>query len=88
MIEYLIRKATLEDVDSIDKIMRQYPEKLEWVQKTKIIKAIDSLLFSVVAFYGVLPISIVLSIFLSNMIIKYAVSILSAPIIYLVSEKE
>jgi uncharacterized integral membrane protein (TIGR00697 family) len=45
---------------------------------------IDSLVFSFLAFWGALPNPVVLSIFISNMIIKGITTIISIPAIYLV----
>lgn len=43
---------------------------------------LDSLVFSFVAFYGKFPVSVVFSIFISNVIIKFIIGSLSLPIIY------
>jgi uncharacterized integral membrane protein (TIGR00697 family) len=48
---------------------------------------VDSFLFSGLAFWGVLPSGVVLSIFISNMIIKGITTFISMPGIYLVPEK-
>lgn len=47
---------------------------------------VDSLLFTAIAFGGVLPVAVVISIFWSNVIVKGATTILSIPLIYLVPE--
>ncbi len=47
---------------------------------------VDSLLFTTIAFGGVLPIAVVISIFWSNIIVKGATTIFSIPLIYLVPE--
>ncbi len=48
---------------------------------------VDSFLFSMIAFWGVFPSGVVISIFLSNMIIKGISTLISIPGIYLVPEK-
>ena len=48
---------------------------------------IDSLIFSYLAFWGVLPAAVVFSIFISNMVIKGLTTLVSIPGIYLVPEK-
>jgi uncharacterized integral membrane protein (TIGR00697 family) len=48
---------------------------------------VDSFLFSFLAFWGTMASSVVISIFLSNMIIKGLTTLLSIPGIYLVKEK-
>jgi queuosine precursor transporter len=45
---------------------------------------VDSLLFSFIAFYGAMPLATVLSIVLSNIFIKFAVSAFSVPVIKLI----
>lgn len=47
---------------------------------------LDSMLFSWVAFGGVLPVPVVWSIVLSNMLVKGAVTLIGLPAIYLVKE--
>ncbi len=47
---------------------------------------VDSLLFTAIAFGGVLPIAVVVSIFWSNVIVKGATTIISIPLIYIVPE--
>jgi len=48
---------------------------------------VDSFIFSFLAFWGVMPTAVVLSIFFSNMIIKGITTLISIPGIYLVPEK-
>lgn len=48
---------------------------------------IDSFIFSFLAFWGIMPTAVVLSIFFSNMIIKGITTVISIPGIYLVPEK-
>lgn len=47
---------------------------------------IDSAIFVLIAFYGVLPPAIVFSIFVANILVKGVVSVLSIPIIYTVKD--
>lgn len=49
---------------------------------------IDSLLFCIIAFGGVYDQNIVKSIFLSNVIIKYIITFISLPAIYIVKEND
>ncbi len=44
---------------------------------------VDNLLFVVIAFYGALPFDALLGIFIFNFFVKYAVTIVSVPMIYL-----
>jgi len=48
---------------------------------------VDSFIFTTLAFWGVFPSAVVLSIFLSNVIIKGITTLISIPGIYLVPEK-
>jgi uncharacterized integral membrane protein (TIGR00697 family) len=49
---------------------------------------IDSLMFSFLAFYGTMPLSSVVGIFTSNVIIKGIVTLVSMPMIYAVKEEK
>jgi uncharacterized integral membrane protein (TIGR00697 family) len=48
---------------------------------------IDSFIFSFLAFWGIMPTAVVMSIFFSNMIIKGITTLISIPGIYLVPER-
>ncbi len=48
---------------------------------------IDSFIFSFLAFWGIMPAAVVMSIFFSNMIIKGITTLISIPGIYLVPER-
>ena len=70
----------------VEKVTRKY----QWARvliSNLISIPVDSFLFSMLAFWGVLPAGVVLSIFLSNMIIKGITTLISIPGIYLVPEK-
>ena len=43
---------------------------------------VDSLLFAFIAFYGLFPLDIVMQIFYGNVLIKFAVTLVSIPMIY------
>ena len=49
---------------------------------------VDNFLFVIVAFWGILPIDALIGIFIFNFFVKYAVTIISVPMIYLVKEKK
>lgn len=83
--------AELIDTESyriwVEKVTRKY----HWARvlvSNAISIPVDSFLFSMLAFWGVLPSTVVVSIFLSNMIIKGITTLISIPAIYLVPEKE
>lgn len=48
---------------------------------------VDNFLFVSIAFFGVLPMNTLVGIFIFNFFVKYAVTIISVPMIYLVKEK-
>ena len=49
---------------------------------------VDNLLFVAIAFYGALPFEALVGIFIFNFFVKYAVTIVSVPMIYLVKENK
>ncbi len=49
---------------------------------------IDSILFSFIAFYGVLPFPVVLGLLFSNLLIKAATTFVTWPLIYLIPNKK
>jgi len=49
---------------------------------------VDNLLFSVGAFAGILPWAVVWQIFLFNLILKYAVTVVSMPLIYVTRDRD
>ena len=49
---------------------------------------VDNFLFVAIAFFNVLPINTLIGIFIFNFFVKYAVTIISVPMIYLVKEKD
>lgn len=70
----------------VDKVTTRY----QWARvltSNAISVPIDSLMFSWVAFGGVLPNSVVWSIVLANILVKGAVTLLSMPLIYVMPER-
>lgn len=49
---------------------------------------VDNFLFVAIAFFKVLPMNALIGIFIFNFFVKYAVTIISVPMIYLVKEKD
>ena len=49
---------------------------------------VDNFLFVLIAFLGVLPIDALIGIFIFNFFVKYAVTIISVPLIYLAKDKK
>jgi hypothetical protein len=89
----ILAEITAELIDTevyklwVEKVTKRY----QWarVLSSNVVSIpVDSLLFSWVAFGGVLPASVVWAIFLSNVIIKGITTIVSLPGIYLVKERD
>lgn len=70
----------------VERVTRRY----QWTRvvfSNAISIPVDSFLFSFLAFYGMMPLSVVSSIFVSNVIIKGLTTVISIPGIYLVKER-
>jgi uncharacterized PurR-regulated membrane protein YhhQ (DUF165 family) len=48
---------------------------------------LDSIIVTLIAFYGVMPASVLVSITIVNIAIKYTITLMTVPSIYLVKEK-
>ena len=83
--------AELTDTEVYRLWVERVTERYQWARvltSNAISVPIDSLLFSWVAFGGILPNAVVWSIVLANFLVKGAVTILSLPLIYIVPEKK
>ena len=71
-------------------IYQWYSEKFKKYQFMRIITSnfvsvpIDSITVTLIAFYGTMPNSVLISITLVNIVIKYAITLITAPSIYLI----
>ena len=80
-----------EVVDS--EIYQWYAEKFKKYQFMGVITSnfvsvpLDSIIVTLIAFYGVMPNSVLISITLVNIAIKYIITLVTVPSIYLVKEK-
>ena len=77
--------AELIDTYVYQKWVVRYGYKFQWgrvLSSNAISSPIDSLVFSFIAFYGLIPISVVWSIFVSMVGIKLISSLVSIPLIY------
>ena len=82
--------SELIDTESYRIWVEKVTTKYQWARvlvSNAISIPVDSFLFSMLAFWGVLPRAVVFSIFLSNMIIKGITTVITIPGIYLVPEK-
>ena len=65
---------------------KKFKNKMIWgrvISSNTIALIIDSIIFCLIAFYGTIPNSILISILISNIIVKELVTIASVPLIYL-----
>lgn len=79
--------AELLDTEAYRRWARAFGERHQWGRvliSNAVAIPVDSALFVTIAFAGALPASVVLSIFWANVIVKFAVSLLSVPLIYAV----
>lgn len=68
----------------------RHGERHQWARvlvSNSVSVPIDSLLFCFIAFYGAFPLMVVISIVLSNILIKGATTLISLPLIYTVPEQ-
>jgi len=71
--------------------VNKFQERFQWgrvLSSNSISVPIDSLLFSFIAFYGVLPLSVVWAIFISNIIVKGLTTLISWPLIYTIPDRK
>lgn len=83
--------AELLDGEIYEKWERKFGETKIWgrvLSSNAISIPIDSGVFVIIAFFGTMPASVVLSIFISNVIIKYIIGTISFPIIYMAQNEE
>jgi uncharacterized integral membrane protein (TIGR00697 family) len=83
--------AELIDGETYQAWVNRFGQKMQWTRvlsSNAISVPLDSIIFSLIAFGGVLPWPVVWSIAFSNIIIKSLVTIISMPWIYLVRAKE
>jgi uncharacterized integral membrane protein (TIGR00697 family) len=83
--------SELIDTEAYQMWVDKVGKKHQWLRvlvSNAISIPIDSLIFSWIAFGGALPTSVVWSIVLSNILIKFGLTLFSLPGIYIVPEKE
>lgn len=81
--------SELIDTELYQLFVNRFGQRYQWarvVLSNLVSIPIDSLIFSIGAFGGVLPWEVVWEIFTFNIIIKYFISVLSIPLIYTVPE--
>ena len=83
--------AELVDTEIYHFFVTKITKKYQWLRvliSNAFSIPVDNLLFVVIAFYGALPFEALVGIFIFNFFVKYAVTIISVPMIYLVKEKK
>jgi len=81
--------SELLDTELYHRFSKRFPTKPQWMRvlvSNSVAVPIDNLLFAFIAFAGVLPIESIWQIFAVNLIVKYGVTLLSMPMIYLVPQ--
>lgn len=82
--------AELIDTEMYRLWEKKFVERFQWGRvlfSNSISVPIDSVVFSLVAFYGVMPTSVVMGIIVSNILIKGVTTLISIPLIYAVPKQ-
>ena len=82
--------AELIDTEMYRLWEKKFVERFQWGRvlfSNSISVPIDSVVFSLVAFYGVMPTSVVMGIIVSNILIKGVTTLISIPMIYAVPKQ-
>ena len=76
--------SELADTEIFSKVYKRFGGMLGVVASNSIALIVDSVVFSVIAFYGQLPFNTVMQIILTNILIKFVITIVSVPTIKLI----
>lgn len=82
--------AELLDGEGYRVWQKRFGERYQWGRvlfSNAISVPIDSVLFCVIAFAGLLPVESVVALIISNLVIKYCISVVSIPLIYFVPKQ-
>lgn len=82
--------SELIDTEMYELWVKRYGQRWQWgrvLASNAVSVPVDTLLFTVLAFLGVLPTGVMISLFLSNVLMKSIVTVVSIPGIYLVKEQ-
>lgn len=82
--------SELIDTEMYEVWVRRFAQRWQWgrvLASNAVSVPVDTALFTLLAFWGVLPTEVMLSLFLSNILVKFAVTFVSIPGIYLVKEQ-
>ena len=81
--------SELIDTEAYSFFVNRITKKYQWFRvlfSNSIAIPIDSIIFAFIAFYGVVPMSVIWSIIAVNILIKIAITLISMPAIYLVRD--
>ena len=82
--------SELLDTEIYHIIYKKFKSKFQWlrvVASNGVSIPIDSIIFSLIAFFGQLPTSAIFQIIIFNIVVKYIVTIFSVPMIYIFKDK-
>jgi len=82
--------AELIDGQVYEAWVRRFKHRYQWgrvLASNMVSVPVDSFLFVTIAFLGVIPVKVIFSIFLANVLVKLFIALLSIPAIYTVREK-
>ena len=74
--------SELIDTEMYEVWVRRFAQRWQWgrvLASNAVSVPVDTALFTVLAFWGVLPTDVMLSLFLSNILVKFAVTFVSIP---------
>lgn len=83
--------SDLLDTYVFEKFTRKFGDKKTWLRvagSNLVSTAVDSILFSFLAFYGVLPTPVIIASVWSSFVVKYIVSVIATPLAYLTNKVE
>ena len=83
--------ADLLDTYVFEKFTKKFGDKKTWLRvagSNLVSVAADSILFSFLAFYGVLPTPVIIASVWSSYVVKYIVSVVATPLAYLTNKVE
>lgn len=81
--------ADLSDTYVFEGFTRKFGDKKTWLRvagSNLVSVAFDSVLFSLIAFLGVLPIEVIWASIISSFIVKYLISVIATPLAYLTNK--
>lgn len=82
--------AELTDTAIYSAVVKKLGAKMQWLRvvlSNAFSVPLDSIIFTLIAFYGLMPMSVLISIIIANITIKYLVTALSVGSIYIVKEE-